>query len=222
MHVFHCARYNKPTLYILPCSLFAHKHSGTFLIIHRWWLFYIEKFCFQHSARLFSDTLPYRKPTHHHSCWFTQRCKMYQAKEKPSDTSAVTKEQQLYFQSMSQCCRPEGPHCVLAHWRKFASVITEGLLGYTLVARYPAVMLADMSALFHVSMKISPNLRLVTARFVLLWLYNGRTFHYSPKTNLSISCSSQAVWLGKNNNVISWPSAVALRCSAGLMSPCRK
>jgi hypothetical protein len=161
------------------------KDRITFLIIHLWWLFYIETFHFQHFVRLFNDTLPYRKPAYHHSCWFTQRCQMYESKEKPSDSSVATKEQQLAFQSMSQCWRSEGPHCVLAEWWKFASVINECLILYTPVVRYPAVMLADMSTLCRVSMKISPNLSLVTSRSLPLWLYNSRNFHPIPKTNVS-------------------------------------
>jgi len=43
---------------------------------------------------------------------------MFQAQEKPYDFFAVTKEQQLASQSLSQRCRPERPHCVLADWEQ--------------------------------------------------------------------------------------------------------
>jgi len=51
---------------------------------------YIENI-FQHSAPLCNDTLLYSKPAYHHSCWFTQRCQMFQAQEKPSETFAMKK-----------------------------------------------------------------------------------------------------------------------------------
>jgi hypothetical protein len=63
---------------------------------------FILKICFQHSASLFNDTLLYCKPAYHHSCWFTQRCQMYQVEEKSFQSFAVTKEQQLASQSLSQ------------------------------------------------------------------------------------------------------------------------
>jgi len=109
-HVCQFGRYNKPTFFILPCSRFALTHSGTFLIVPFWWMFYIANICLQYSARLFSETLLYRKPAYHHSCWLTQRCQMYQAQDKPSQSFAVTKEEQLASQSLSQRCRLERPH----------------------------------------------------------------------------------------------------------------
>ena len=52
-------------IFILPCSRFALKHSGTFLIIRSWWLFYIENICLQYSARLFKQTIDYFFKTKH-------------------------------------------------------------------------------------------------------------------------------------------------------------
>jgi len=90
-----------------------------------------------------------------------------------------------------------------------------GVVGWKPVPRYPAVLLVGMAALSPVSMKISLNLSLVTARSVLLWLHNSRTVHSSRKTELSISCSSQAVWLGKNSTVIPRQSAAVLQVWCG-------
>ena len=106
------------TFLILHCSRFVLKHSGTFLIAPRWFLFYIQNFCLQYSARLFNDILLYRKPSYHHSCWVTQRCQMYQAQEKPFESFSLTKEQQMASQSLSQRCGLERPHSLLAEWEQ--------------------------------------------------------------------------------------------------------
>jgi hypothetical protein len=76
------------------------------------------KYLFAALRRIFNDTLLYRKPAYHHSCWLTQRCQMYQAKDKTSKAFAVTKEQQLSSQSLLQRCKPERPHCVLVEWEQ--------------------------------------------------------------------------------------------------------
>jgi hypothetical protein len=146
---------------MLHTLLFSLQNAVYFIMLLFWFLYYSHftyRVCWNLNVKLrcqkVNDTLLYRKPAYHLSCWLTQGCLVFEAQERPSENFAVTKAGVPFTVTMLQTWATS--LCVSRLGENVASGITGRLMGQTQVARYPAVMLADMSALSRVSIKIFP------------------------------------------------------------------
>jgi hypothetical protein len=118
----------------------------------------------------------------------------------PADISVAFKPLQTWASSL--CVSRTGQICVGSNW------------GVDMIEAGDTVSCCNVCWHDHIISCLNENLTksLVTVRSVLLCYKTAEPFHYS----LSVRCSSQAVWLGKHNNV-TWRSAGPLRCAAGVM-----
>jgi hypothetical protein len=121
-------------------------------------------------------------------------------KTAPADISVAFKPLQAWASSL--CVSRMGQICVANNW------------GVDMIEVGGTVSCCNVSWHGHIITCLNENLTrsLVTARSVLLCYKTAEPSHCS----LSFSCSSQAVWLGRYNNV-TWRTAAVLRCAAGVM-----